>query len=186
MAEVTDHPPVLEKTGDTKDATNDNRKVIGLEEMEDVNLRDDEESKPARASIIPEQVAHKSNGNTEPPGASTEGPEVPPKDEERPTNGDTPVVSVSEEVVSISSSSAGPSTGTTTPSNNTLAPDTGSSRRRSRRSPSVALSVSSTASGHQTVSSMVFIKKALDAIKNSKDARRISALDNAVSKAMST
>jgi hypothetical protein len=57
--------------------------------------------------------------------------------------------------------------------------------RQSRRSPSIALSISSTSSGHQTISSVIFIKKALESISKSKDARKISALDTSVSKALS-
>lgn len=59
------------------------------------------------------------------------------------------------------------------------------SRRRSKRAPSIALSISSTGSGQQTVSSMVFVKKALETISKSSDARKISPLDNAVKKALS-
>lgn len=57
--------------------------------------------------------------------------------------------------------------------------------RQSRRSPSVALSISSTSSGHQTISSVIFVKKALETINRSKDARKISALDTSVSRALS-
>lgn len=57
--------------------------------------------------------------------------------------------------------------------------------RRSRRSPSIALSLSSvTTSGQQIVSSSVFIKKALTTIKNHKVTSRNAALDGSVSKAL--
>lgn len=58
-------------------------------------------------------------------------------------------------------------------------------RRRSKRTSSIALSVSSTSSGHQTVSSIVFVKKALETLDKSKDARKIPALDSSIKKALS-
>lgn len=58
--------------------------------------------------------------------------------------------------------------------------------RRSRRSPSLALSASNiTVSGQTVVSSSVFIKKALTAIKAHKSTSNFAALDGSVSKALS-
>ncbi|ODQ68350.1 hypothetical protein NADFUDRAFT_54895 [Nadsonia fulvescens var. elongata DSM 6958] len=58
------------------------------------------------------------------------------------------------------------------------------SRRHKNRSPSIALSISSTSSGQKTVSSMVFIQSALELISKSKEAKRTPALENATKKAL--
>lgn len=105
------------------------------------------------------------NGDKDDGEQSPEKPSVPPKDGPK-------------EVQSDSASSSAAYLSSTAPS---TPPDTS---RHNRRAPSIALSVSSTASGVQTVSSMVFIKKALESIAASKDARKILALDSAVKKAL--
>lgn len=57
--------------------------------------------------------------------------------------------------------------------------------RSKRRAPSIALSTSRSSSGQQTVSSLVFVKNAMEIIAKSKDAKKNDALDTAVQKALS-
>lgn len=57
-------------------------------------------------------------------------------------------------------------------------------RKRSKRSHSIALSIASTSSGQQSIPVIMLVKKAFEKIKSSKDARRITALETAISNAM--
>lgn len=87
------------------------------------------------------------------------------------------------EFPTLSNSSTAPSSVPVTVNDNSSEQTQSPKIRRSRRAPSLALSIGSTSSGKQTISASVFIKKAMETIKNSKDARKISALETSVSKA---
>lgn len=58
-------------------------------------------------------------------------------------------------------------------------------KRRNRRSPSIALSIASTSSGQHSIPVIMLVKKAFDIIKASKDARKMPALEKAITTAIS-
>lgn len=176
--------------------TDSTEAVVPVEPIPDTQPKSQPEDQKSSEPITDESFDDVSLDDAKPKSDVAEATEPQPKEteEQDPTPSTESREETSTPVPSIAVVTETPEDVPSTPSNNNEDDDVANDNltvsptrtgRRSKRSPSLALSVSSiTATGQHVISSDVFIKKALKAIKAHKSTSKVPALDGSVTKAL--